>query len=100
MPSVFLPVAVSCALLAAISITEVGLVSSMVGFLHDQKHNVKTYTVNWPDGTVVLKALPANLLVNQGHETNGAAGYGFVLGVFGLWVAWRQRRRDGSVRII
>lgn len=99
MPSLFLPVAISCALLAAISITEVGLVSSMVGFLHDQKHNVKTYTVNWPDNTIVLNALPAHLLVNQGHETNGAAGYGFVLGLFGLWVAWRQRRRDGSVCI-
>lgn len=96
MPSLFLPVALSCVLLSAISITEVGLVSSMVGFLHDQRDNVKTYTVNWPDSTIVLNALPAHLLVNQGHETNGAAGYGFVLGLFGLWVAWRQRRRDGN----
>jgi hypothetical protein len=97
MPSLFLPVALSCVLLSAISITEVGLVSSMVGFLHDQRDNIKTYTVNWPDSTIVLNALPAHLLVNQGHETNGAAGYGFVLGLFGLWVARRQRRRDGNV---
>src|SRR6266536_6710121 len=93
----FLPVFVSCALLAAVSITEVGLVSSMVGFLYDQRHHEKAYTINWSPSPVVLKAMPLHLLVDQGHTTNGAAGYGFVIGLAGLFVAWRQRRRHSRV---
>jgi MYXO-CTERM domain-containing protein len=95
----FLSVFVSCFLLLAVSITEVGLVSDMVGFLHNQKTRVKNYQVNWTNNTVFLDALPAHLFLNQGHTTNGAAGYGFVLGVAGLFVAWRQRRRNGKVCI-
>ncbi|KAF2732627.1 hypothetical protein EJ04DRAFT_469882 [Polyplosphaeria fusca] len=65
----------------------------MVGFLHDQKDNVHFYQVNWPENTVQLGVLPKNLWVDQGHTSNGVAGYGFFLGLFGMFVAFRQRKR-------
>lgn len=89
-----IPLCLSCLLLAIVSITEVGLVSSMVGFLYDQRHHVSGYQINWPDNTVLLRTMPEHLWVDQGHTTNGAAGYGFVIGIFGLVVAWMQQRRD------
>lgn len=93
----FWPIFLSNALLSALSIANLGMISSMVGFLHDQKDNVGTYQVNWPDNTVQLKVEPERLWVDQGHESNGVAGYGFFLGLFGLYVAWRQRRRQSTV---
>jgi hypothetical protein len=93
----FWSIFLSNALLSALSIANLGMISSMVGFLHDQKDNVGTYQVNWPDNTVQLKVEPAHLWVDQGHESNGVAGYGFFLGLFGLYVAWRQRRRQSTV---
>jgi hypothetical protein len=93
----FVPVFATCLLLAAVSVTEVGLVSDMVSFLHIQKWFVKTYQINWPNESIPFGALPAHLWLDQGHTTNGAAGYGFVLGIFGLFVAWRQRNRNGKV---
>jgi hypothetical protein len=92
----FVPVFATCLLLAAVSVTEVGLVSDMVSFLHIQKWFVKTYQINWPNESIPFGALPAHLWLDQGHTTNGAAGYGFVLGIFGLFVAWRQRNRNGK----
>ncbi|KAF2263270.1 hypothetical protein CC78DRAFT_439804, partial [Lojkania enalia] len=80
------------------SISSLGLISSMVGFLHDQKDHVGSYQVNWPGRTVQLVVEPKHLWVDQGHESNGVAGYGFFLGLFGLYVAWRQRERQLSVR--
>ena len=87
----------SNALLSALSITNLGLISSMVGFLHHEKDHVGTYRVDWPDNTVHLKVLPEHLWVDQGHTSNGVAGYGFFLGLFGLYVAWRQKKRQGNV---
>ena len=87
----------SNALLSALSIANLGMISSMVGFLHDQKDNVDTYRVDWPEKTVQLKVLPEHLWTDHGHESNGVAGYGFFLGLFGLYVAWRQRNRLGKV---
>jgi len=69
------------------------MISSMVGFLHDQEDNVGAYQVNWPDRTVALNVVPERLWTDHGHESNGVAGYGFFLGLFGLFVAWRQRKR-------
>lgn len=93
----FLSIFLSSALLSALSISNLGLISSMVGFLHDQKDNVGTYKVNWPGKTVELKVEPLNLWTDHGHTSNGVAGYGFFLGLWGLYVAWRQRNRHGKV---
>jgi hypothetical protein len=87
-----LPLLVSQFLLGAVSITEVGLVSSMVGFLHQQKDGVKTYQVNWPSNDISIKTLPAHLWLDQGHTTNGAAGYGFVLSLLGLYIAFKHQK--------
>lgn len=62
--------------------------------------NVGTYQVNWPGrpGHIQLKVEPEHLWVDQGHTSNGVAGYGFFLGLFGVYVAWRQRKRQNRVR--
>ncbi|KAF2660282.1 hypothetical protein K491DRAFT_77259 [Lophiostoma macrostomum CBS 122681] len=92
----FLTIFLSSALLSALSITNLGLISSMVGFLHDQKDNTHYYQINWPGNTVWLGTEPKHLLTDQGHTSNGSAGYGFFLGLWGLYVAWRQRNRQGK----
>ena len=94
----FLTIFASNLVLSALSISNLGLISSMVGFLHDQKDNVHYYQIDWPDNTVQLGVEPKNLWVDQGHTSNGVAGYGFFLGLFGLYVAWRQRKRALNVR--
>ncbi|KAF2019824.1 hypothetical protein BU24DRAFT_448231 [Aaosphaeria arxii CBS 175.79] len=84
--------------LSALSITNLGLISSMVGFLHGQKNHVHNYQVNWPgQPSSQLFVEPKNLWVDQGHTSNGAAGYGFFLGLYGLFVAWWLRRRQSTV---
>jgi 4-amino-4-deoxy-L-arabinose transferase-like glycosyltransferase len=97
--NMFWPLFLSNLLLSALSIANLGLVSSMVGFLHDQKDNVHSYEVAWPEGTVKLNVEPAHLWTDQGHASNGVAGYGFFLGLFGMYVAWRQRRQTNTKRI-
>ncbi|KAL5115450.1 hypothetical protein ACEQ8H_006672 [Pleosporales sp. CAS-2024a] len=93
-PAAFLfwPILVSNIVLSALSIANLGLISSMVGFLLDQKHHVHSYEVNSPGLTFSISVEPAHLWVNQGHTSNGVAGYGFFLGLFGIFVAWRVRR--------
>ncbi|KAL5455563.1 hypothetical protein PMIN06_004393 [Paraphaeosphaeria minitans] len=82
--------------LSALSITNLGLISSMVGFILHQKNVIVTYQVNWPGRTVQLITHPANFWTDQGHESNGVAGYGFFLGLIAMYVAWRQRHRAGK----
>lgn len=64
----------------------------MVGFLLDQKHHVHAYSINWPASPFLLNVEPAHLWTDQGHESNGVAGYGFFLGLFGMFVAWRVKK--------
>jgi hypothetical protein len=90
--TLFWPFFVSNFILSALSITNLGLISSMVGWLLDQKHNVHSYTIDWPGNQFNLNVEPENLWVDQGHESNGVAGYGFFLGIFGMITAWRYRR--------
>ena len=77
--------------LSALSITNLGLISSLVGWLLRQKHHVHFYQVDWPGNETRLNVLPKNLWVDQGHESNGVAGYGFFLGLFAMLTAWRMR---------
>lgn len=95
----FLPMFAANFLLSALSITNLGLISSMVGWLLDQKHHVHFYVVGQPTNQYELNVLPKNLWVDQGHESNGVAGYGFFLGIFGMITAWRLRKA-GRVRLI
>jgi hypothetical protein len=90
----FWPLLLSNFLLSALSITNLGLISSMVGFLHGQKDNVHSYSVAWSDSSVQLNVEPLHLWVDHGHTSNGVAGYGFFLGLFGMYVAWKQRQQS------
>lgn len=87
-----LPLFVSQFVLSALSITNLGLISSMVGFLHQQKAGVKTYAVDWPNNNIDMKTLPAHIWLDQGHTSNGVAGYGFFLGLLGMFIAFRYQK--------
>lgn len=88
----FWPLFLSNLVLSSLSIANLGLISSMVGFLHEQRDHVRSYEVAWPGArSVRLNVEPARLWTDQGHASNGVAGYGFFLGLFGMWVAWQQR---------
>lgn len=71
----------------------------MVGWLLEQKHHVHSFEIDWPANTAQLNVLPKNILVDQGHESNGVAGYGFFLGIFGMITAWRLRKAGRVCRI-
>jgi hypothetical protein len=90
--SLFWPLFAPNCILSALSIANLGLISSMVAFLLDQKHNVHAYRINWPATTFDLNCEPAQMWTDQGHTSNGVAGYGFFLGIFGMIVASRLRR--------
>jgi hypothetical protein len=90
--SLFWPLFMANFVLSALSIVNLGLISSMVAFLLDQKHNVHSYRIDWPATAFDLNVEPAHLWTDQGHTSNGVAGYGFFLGLFGMIVAWRVRK--------
>ncbi|EEA21488.1 hypothetical protein TMatcc_009102 [Talaromyces marneffei ATCC 18224] len=81
---------------------QLALVSRMVAFLHIQKTEIGTYhilsNITTTDtaqtgGDFHLHVLPEKLSLNQGHVTNGAAGYGVVISIASL-VACVFLRRD------
>ncbi len=87
------------ALLMADSITELSLISSMVAWLHVRAG--KAFEVEGPNGPFSLHGKPENLLLNQGHSSNGASGTAFIAiglgGILALWLRSRQLKRDGSL---
>ena len=86
------PLLASNALLSALSIVNLGLISSVVAWLLAQKHNVHSYRIDWPANTVELNVEPENLWVDQTYESIGVAAYGFLLGIFGMITAWRLKK--------
>ena len=58
---------------------------------------IVSYQVDWPGNTVQLITHPKNLWTDQGHTSNGVAGYGFFLGLIAMYAAWRQSHREGQV---
>ncbi|OAP60678.1 hypothetical protein AYL99_05680 [Fonsecaea erecta] len=88
----YLPLLVTMGFLMADGLIEVGLVGSMVGFLHDRAG--RFFTIDAPNGTFNLHGKPKGLLVNQGHTSNGAGGTAVVLvGFLGLLTIWYEKRR-------
>lgn len=77
--------------LLIIATVQLALVSRMVAFLHIQKTEIGSYRIlvntTVPNNSeigqeiILLDVLPKKLSVNQGHATNGAAGYGVVLSI-------------------
>ncbi|KAI8938495.1 hypothetical protein NX059_004385 [Plenodomus lindquistii] len=94
----FWPLFAINALLSALSIANLALISSMVAWLLDQKHNVQIFQVGWSGRSIPLNVEPKNLWVDHGHESNGAAGYGFFLGIFGMITAWRMRKASRPLK--
>lgn len=75
------------------SIIELGFVSSMVGWLHRRAGG--SFEIAYNGSTFSLHGKPENLLVNQGHTSNGAAGTAFVLvGMGGILILWMRSRAN------
>lgn len=80
----------SCVILSALSAVEVGFVSSIVSYVHLQGPAV--YHVLSSDYSFPLDAIPAHLHLDAGHVSNAAAGLGLILGLFGVFIALKDRR--------
>jgi hypothetical protein len=89
--SLLLPIGFTTFLLSVDAAVSLGLVSSMVAFLHG--HGQGPFTVAPPDGSpFLLFGEPANLVTDQGHTTNAAGGTALVLvGLGGIIALWRER---------
>ncbi|KAK4236159.1 hypothetical protein C8A03DRAFT_17162 [Achaetomium macrosporum] len=97
--SLLLPIGLTTFLLAVDAAISVGLVSSMVAFLHHYGRG--PFPVANPAGSYFLLAgEPANLVTDQGHTTNAAGGTALVLVAFGgmiaLWLERRSRKKRDS----
>jgi hypothetical protein len=97
--SLLLPIGFTTFLLAVDAAISLGLVSSMVAFLHHYGRG--PFPVANPAGSYFLLAgEPANLVTDQGHTTNAAGGTALVLVAFGgtiaLWLEKRSRKKVSS----
>ncbi|KAJ4327752.1 hypothetical protein N0V84_001861 [Fusarium piperis] len=78
-------------LLMVVSIIELSFISAMVGWLHGTASG--TFTFRYNGANHELKGEPKNLIVDQGHTSNGAAGTAFVLiGCGGSLILWLRSR--------
>lgn len=86
---------VSLGLLMVVSIIELSFISAMVGWLHHRASG--TFAFNFEGSREILNGHPKNLIVNQGHTSNGAAGTAFILiGIGGFLVLWLHSRQQSS----
>ncbi|KAI6859221.1 hypothetical protein KC343_g17202 [Hortaea werneckii] len=87
---------VALAILMLAAGLELASISSMVYWLHYRAG--QDFTIAYQDSTFSLHGKPENLLVDQGHTSNGAAGTAFVLVSLLGFVALtlRSRRYPGS----
>ncbi|OTB03625.1 hypothetical protein M426DRAFT_173794 [Hypoxylon sp. CI-4A] len=91
MAQLSLALKVAIGLLMVVSILELAFVSSMVAWLH--RTASKGFSFEFNGSTHLLAGKPMDLMVNQGHASNGAAGTAFVLiGLGGGVVALSLRR--------
>lgn len=81
------------------SIIELSFITSMVSWLHRRAGG--SFEVIYNGTTFYLHGKPLNLLLDQGHTSNGAAGTAFVLvgigGILALVLRARAHRRPGTV---
>ncbi|KAF2161112.1 hypothetical protein M409DRAFT_28442 [Zasmidium cellare ATCC 36951] len=93
-PPLTLVLWVSIGVLMVDSIIELSFVSSMVAWLH--RRAGRDFEIAYNGSTYPLHGKPLNLLVNQGHTSNGAAGTAFVLiGMGGILALWLRTRTNG-----
>ncbi|KAG8161279.1 hypothetical protein KVR01_009543 [Diaporthe batatas] len=82
---------VSVGLLMVVSIIELSLISATVGFLSQRAKG--TFDVVSGDSTYPISGEPANLIVDQGHTSNGASGTAFIIiGCCGFLALWLRDR--------
>lgn len=90
--SLLLPISLTTIFLSIDAAISLGLVSSMVSFLHS--YGRSPFEVAYPEGSSFLLAgKPANLVTDQGHVTNGAGGTALVLVGGGGFIALMLERR-------
>jgi len=78
-------------LLMIVSIIELSLISATVGFL--SKRAKGTFNIVADGSTFPISGEPANLIVDQGHTSNGASGTAFVIiGCCGILALWLRNR--------
>jgi hypothetical protein len=85
-----------CLLLSCLGVVELGLVSSIVSYIHlqgPQVWQISSGQYNFP-----FDRIPAHLHLNAGHVSNAAAGLGFFLGLLGIYIAFRERRHVSPLR--
>ncbi|KAL2021148.1 hypothetical protein VTK56DRAFT_7454 [Thermocarpiscus australiensis] len=91
--SLLRPIAITTLLLPIDAAISMGLVTSMVAFLHG--YGAGPFEVADPAGSSFLLAgEPANLVTDHGHTTNGAGGTALVLVGFGGIIALLLERRS------
>ncbi|KAI8626028.1 hypothetical protein F5Y19DRAFT_479107 [Xylariaceae sp. FL1651] len=91
---------VSIGLLMVDSVIELSFISSMVAWLNRTVSQI-VFHFDVNGSTHSLSGLPLNLLVDQGHTSNGAAGTAFVViglgGILSLWLRSLSQRRSGGL---
>lgn len=95
--SLLLPIGLALFLLAVDAAVTMGLVSTMVAFLHNDGKGPFVLSPGSGSHVLLLAGEPANLVVNQGHTTNAAGGTALILVGFGgsiaLWLERRSRKK-------
>jgi hypothetical protein len=85
-----------CFLLSCLGVVELGLVSSIVSYIHLQGPQV--WQISSEQHNFALDRIPAHLHLYAGHVSNAAAGLGFFLGLLGMYIAFRERRHVSTLR--
>jgi hypothetical protein len=87
------------ALLLADAATEMGLIVTMVRWLHVRAG--KGFEVSYQGESFILQGKPLHFLLDQGHTSNGAAGSAVVVvcigGALALFLRHRQLKRYGGI---
>lgn len=94
--SLLVPIGLTTFVLGIDAAVSLGLVSSMVAFLHS--YGGGPFPVAPPNNAPFLIAgEPANLVTDQGHTANAAGGTALILvgfgGVLALWLERRSRKK-------
>ncbi|CAJ2505808.1 Uu.00g132020.m01.CDS01 [Anthostomella pinea] len=87
---------VAIALLMVDAVIELSFISSMVAWLN-RTVIPNVFHFNYNGETYAISGVPKDILTDQGHTSNGAAGTAFVLiglgGIVALWLrSWSQHR--------
>ncbi len=97
--SLLVPIGLTTFFLGLDAAVSIGLVSTMVAFLHG--YGAGPFPVAGTGGAPFLLAgKPANLVTNPGHLANAAGGTALVLvgfgGIAALWLERRSRKKVSS----